>query len=222
MSSLRAVIFDMDGLMFDTENIYSMVGTELLQRRGCEFTDDLKDEIMGLRPRPTFEAMIRRHNLDDNWEDMARESNRIFVGLLDEHLVAMPGLFELLDALEAAEIPKAIATSSGRAMADACLSPFQFQPRFRFILAAEDIERGKPHPDVYLAAAARLELPASETLVLEDSQNGCRAAADAGAFTVAVPSEHSRNHDFSAASLVIDSLADPRLYETLGIEKRAL
>jgi len=222
MSSLHAVIFDMDGLMFDTENIYSMVGTELLRRRGCEFTDDLKDEIMGLRPRPTFEAMIRRHNLDDNWEDMARESNRVFVGLLDEHLVAMPGLFELLDALEAAEIPKAIATSSGHKMADACLSPFQLQPRFRFILAAEDIERGKPHPDVYHKAAARLELPPSETLVLEDSQNGCRAAADAGAFTVAVPSGHSRNHDFSAASLVIDTLADPRLYEVLGIEKRAL
>jgi len=207
----------MDGLMFNTEDVYSLVGTELLQRRGCEFTDELKDAIMGLRPQPTFETMIRWHELDETWEEMAAESNRIFLSLLDAHLAPLPGLLELLDALESAGIPKAIATSSSRDLTGEVLRRFEMESRFQFILTAKDITHGKPHPEIYLTAAERFGLLPSQTLVLEDSQNGCRAAAAAGAFTVAVPGEHSRDHDFSVASLVVDSLGDPRLYEALGI-----
>ncbi|MBN2473493.1 MAG: HAD family phosphatase [Pirellulales bacterium] len=213
----HAVVFDMDGLMFNTEEVYTRVGTELLGRRGCEFTVELKNAIMGMRPQPTFETMIRRLALDDTWEQLAAESNEIFLGLLDERLAPMPGLPELLDALEVAEIPKAIATSSDRELATAVLSRFDLPPRFRFILTSEDVTHGKPDPEIYCKAADRFGLGAGETLVLEDSENGCRAAAAAGAFTVAVPGEHSREHDFSAATLVIDSLGDARLYEVLGI-----
>ncbi len=126
-------------------------------------------------------------------------------------------MLELLAALEKAGIPKAIATSSGRRLAEASLNPFQLAPRFHFILTSEDITRGKPDPEIYLLAAGRFGVPPADMLVLEDSQNGCRAAAAAGAFTVAVPGEHSRCQDFSAANLVIESLADRRLYEVLGI-----
>ena len=82
---------------------------------------------------------------------------------------------------------------------------------------AEDIAEGKPHPEIYLTAARRFGIPPAEMLVLEDSQNGCLAAVRAGAFTVAVPGEHSLGQDFSMASLTIESLTDPRLYEALGI-----
>ncbi len=85
------------------------------------------------------------------------------------------------------------------------------------MLGAEDIARGKPHPEIYLAAARRFGVPAGQMAVLEDSENGCLAAAAAGALTIAVPGEHSRTQDFAAASLVVDSLADPRLYAALGI-----
>jgi pseudouridine 5'-phosphatase len=216
MPAFRAVVFDMDGLIFNTEDVYTLVGCELLRRRGCEFTSELKDAMMGLPPRPSFEKMIQWHNLDDTWDELTLESNEIFIRLLPDHLAPMPGLVQLLDGLEAAKIPKAIATSSCRELADACLSPFGFQRRFQFVLTAEDIVHGKPNPDIYLTAARRLGLPPGEMLVLEDSENGCRAAVAAGAFTVAVPGEHSRQQDFGMASLVIDSLADPRLYAVLG------
>src|SRR3990172_6107994 len=209
---MRAIVFDMDGLMFNTEDVYSAVGTELLRRRGHTFTAELKDAMMGLRPQPSFEAMIRFCNLGDTWQQLAAESSQLFIGLLNGCLAPMPGLLELLDALERAAIPKAIATSSSRELVDPCLKPFDMQRRFQFILAAENIARGKPHPEIYLTAARRFGVPPAEMMVLEDSQNGCRAAASAGAFTVAVPGEHSRQHDLSAASLVVESLADPRLY----------
>ena len=212
----RAVVFDMDGLMFNTEEIYTLVGAELMRRRGHEFTDELKDAIMGLRPQPTFETMIGWYRLDDTWEELAAESNRIFVGLLDERLAPLPGLLELLDWLEKAGIPKAIGTSSGRDLLGEVFRRFDLRARFHFILTAEDIANGKPHPEIYVTAAGRFGLDTRQILVLEDSQNGCRAAAAAGAFAVAVPGEHSRGHDFSSASLVVDSLEDPRLYEALG------
>ncbi len=107
-----AVVFDMDGLMFNTEDIYTAVGMELLRRRGHEFTSELKNEMMGLQPQPSFEMMIRRCNLPDTWQELADESNRLFLSFLEGRIVALPGLLELLAALERAGLPKAIATSS--------------------------------------------------------------------------------------------------------------
>jgi HAD superfamily hydrolase (TIGR01509 family) len=214
---MRAVVFDMDGLMFNTEDVYTAVGTELLRRRGLVFTAELKNAMMGQRPQPSFEAMICRCRLTETWEQLAAESDQLFLSLLDARLAPMPGLYELLDALERAGLPKAIATSSNRALVNACLAPFGFQKRFQFILTAEDIVHGKPHPEIYLTVARRFGVAPADMMVLEDSQNGCLAGAAAGAFTVAVPGEHSREHDFSSASLVADSLADPRVFEALRL-----
>ncbi|MEN6407624.1 MAG: HAD-IA family hydrolase [Thermoguttaceae bacterium] len=214
---MQAVVFDMDGLMFNTEDVYTSVGEELLRRRGHVFTAELKDRMMGLQARPSFEAMIDYCGLSDTWQSLAAESNRLFLEMLESRLKPMPGLMTLLDALERANLPKAIGTSSCRELVYPCLKPFGLAPRFRFILTAEDVTHGKPHPEIYQKAAERLGIPASEMAVLEDSQNGCIAAASAGAFAIAVPGEHSRDHDFRQAQLVADSLADPRLYAALGI-----
>jgi HAD superfamily hydrolase (TIGR01509 family) len=214
---VRAVVFDMDGLMFNTEDVYTVAGSELLARRGRSFSTELKDAMMGLPPEPSFRVMIQWLGLAEDWQTLARESNEIFLGLLADRLQMMPGLPGLLAALEQSGIPKAIATSSGRQLTEACLRPFDLARRFQFVLTSEDIVRGKPDPEVYQLAARRFGVPPGEMLVLEDSQNGCRAAAAAGAFTVAVPGEHSRRHDFSSANLLVDSLADPRLYAALGI-----
>jgi len=207
----------MDGLMFNTEDVYTMVGEALLRRRGREFNAELKAEMMGIPPRPGFEAMIRYHGLSDTWEELAEESNGLFLEFLDGRLEPMPGLMELLDALERNGVPKAIGTSSCRRLAYACLEPMDMPRRFEFILTAEDVVEGKPSPEIYLTAARRLGVAPAEMAVLEDSQNGCMAAASAGALAVAVPSPHSFHHDFSRAALVVDSLADPRLYAALGI-----
>ena len=166
--------------MFNSEDVYTLAGSELLSRRGCEFTPELKDAMMGLPPQQAFEVLIDWHALDEPWQAIAAESNEIFLGLLGRHLATMPGLMELLAALEAAHIPKAIATSSSRRLTDACLGPFQLVPRFSFILTSEDITHGKPHPEIYLLAARRFGVPPGEMLVLEDSQNGCLCGGSRG------------------------------------------
>ncbi|NQT36727.1 MAG: HAD family phosphatase [Planctomycetes bacterium] len=212
-----AVVFDMDGLMFNSEEIYWLVGEEVCRRRGCVFTRQVSDEMMGLPPEATFGVMIDRLGLDATWQELLTESEQLYIELLDAHLAPMPGLLDLLDALERAGTRKAIATSSSRKLLDTVLPRFDLQDRFQFALTAEDVTHGKPDPEIYLTAAERFGASPEDTLVLEDSQNGCRAGAAAGAFTVAVPGLHSRNHDFGVASLVVDSLADLRLWEVLGL-----
>jgi len=215
----RAVVFDLDGLMFNTEDLYHDVGEALLRRRGEPIRRELFDAMMGLPGEVALRLMIDQHALTDSVEDLARESDEILVALFDEHLAPMPGLMRLLDALEAAEIPKAIATSSSRAMVTDVLRRFDLEPRFAFLLTAEDVTHGKPHPEIYQTAAQRLSLSPAELLVLEDSGNGSRAAVAAGTFTVAVPTHHSREHDFSGTRWISDSLEDPRIYEALGLSR---
>lgn len=216
--TIKAVAFDLDGLMFNTEDVYWKVGCELMRRRGREYTEELSHAIMGRPPQVCFETMIEWHSLDDTWEAMAAESEQVFVTMLDEGVDAMPGMFELLDRLERSRTPKAICTSSSPDVVEAVLSRFDMRTRFEFVLTSADITRGKPDPEIYQKAASRFGIEPAGMLVLEDSQTGCTAAAASGAFTVAVPAGLSQQHDFSMADLVAETLADPRILEVLGIQ----
>jgi HAD superfamily hydrolase (TIGR01509 family) len=150
-------------------------------------------------------------------EILAAETEQVFGEILEHRLEFMPGAAELLAALESAGIPKAIATSSGRKFTCNILGRFQLEPRFSFILTCENVTHGKPNPEIYLRAAEEFKLAPGEMMVLEDSQNGCRAAVAAGAFAVAVPAGPSATHDFMGAAIVADTLADPRIYEALKL-----
>ncbi len=219
-NTLRAVVFDLDGLMFNTEELYQQVGTELLRRRGKLFTPELLDQMMGRRQPVALQIMIDWHRLSDSIDALAAESEQIFAKILETQLALMPGLADLLTALEADGLPKGIATSSGRRFADRVLNAFDLSQRFKFILTAEEVIEGKPHPEIYLTAASRFGLPPAQMMVLEDSQNGCRAAVAAGAFAVAVPGGHSRTHDFTGARFIADTLADRRIYSALGLSEK--
>src|SRR5437588_5401531 len=181
-----AVVFDLDGLMFNTEELYQEVGAELLRRRGYTFTQDLLDQMMGRPSHIALQIMIDTHTLRATVEELLAETDDIFPGILRERLAPMPGLVELMTALEHRAIPKAIATSSRRSFVEHVLGVFGYQSRFSPILTSEDITRGKPDPEIYLKAAERLRVLPGEMMVLEDSENGCRAAVAAGAITVAV------------------------------------
>ena len=117
----------MDGLMFNTEEVYSAVGTEVLRRRGHEFTLPLKKEMMGRPPKASFDVMIDWCSLDDTWEQLRDESEVLYIEMLDDYLAPMPGLWELLDALESAGVPKGIATSSQPKLVDVTLLRFGLQ-----------------------------------------------------------------------------------------------
>jgi HAD superfamily hydrolase (TIGR01509 family) len=207
---IRAVVFDLDGLLVNTEELYQDVGSELLRRRGRTFAPDLLDAMMGRPQQVSLQIMIDWHGLADTVETLAAETREIFAGLLDTRLETMPGAVPLLDRLAAL-----VATSSGPEFAHDVLARVGIRDRFAFVLTSADVVRGKPDPEIYLAAAARLGVEPGAMLVLEDSEAGCRAAVAAGAVVVAVPGGHSLRHDFGGALVVATSLADPRLASVL-------
>ena len=212
---IRAAVFDLDGLLVNTEELYQHVGSELLRRRGRTFEPDLLDAMMGRPPAVSLGIMIAWHGLTDTVETLAAETSQIFSGLLDERLEPMPGAVSLVESLAARGLPRGVATSSGPAFAHDVLGRVGLRDRFAFVLTSADVVNGKPDPEIYLAAADRLGVEPAAMLVFEDSQNGCRAAVASGAVVVAVPGGHSRRHDFTGARLVAESLADPRIADLI-------
>lgn len=212
----RAAVFDLDGLMFNTEELHQQIGQAMMQRRGKDFSPELIGKVMGRPGEVALGMMIEWHGLDCTVGELAAEAEAMFPPLLDRHLALMPGVAELLLALERAGIPKAIGTSSGVRFTRDLLRRFDLEPRFEFLLTAESVVQGKPNPEIYLKAAERFGVAPAETIVFEDSQNGCRAAVAAGAIAVAVPAGHSAAHDFSGAALVANTLADARVYDLLA------
>lgn len=203
---IDAVVFDCDGLMFNTEVVFERTGTELLRRRGHRATPELFLRMMGRRADEAFAAMVEMYSLPDPIPELQAESEQIFFSLLDEYLEPMPGLMELLDLIEQHELPKGVATSSPRRFLSNLLERFELTSRFSVTMTAEDVTHGKPHPEIYLTVAQKLGVDPARMLVLEDSENGTRAAAAAGAHVISVPHEHSRTHDFSVASGVAERL----------------
>ena len=221
MSKIRAVVFDMDGTILNTEMLYPQVSTDILRRRGLELTQELTDAMMGRPAQAAFQVMIDWHDLADSIETLSRESEEIFADILETSLGLMPGFTELFRSILTANYPVAVCTSASRATAIDLLGRFNITPDLQFVIGGDEVENGKPHPEIYLTAASRLQLDPSEIMVFEDSQTGCQAAVDAGTHAVAVPGEHSNRHEFDGAQFVADTLHDPRIYQLLEIDRPA-
>ena len=212
---IRAVALDMDGLMLNTEDVFDLAGQELLSRRNQEMTDAIRNRMIGRRPAEAFSALVKLTRIDEPIGALMEETRLIFEEFAGEHLACMPGLAELLQLIESLRLPRAIATSSPRDYMESLLDRFDLLQGFHFTLTAEDVTHGKPHPEIYLTAAAQFDVEPASMLVLEDSETGTRAAAAAGACVVAVPNQHTAAGDFSCATLQVESLHDPRLRRLL-------
>ena len=129
----------------------------------------------------------------------------------------MPGFEELLHRLKQENIPRAICTSSSVDYATNLIDRFGYLNEFELILGGDQIENGKPAPDAYLKVAELLKIDPSTMLVLEDSENGCRAAIAAGAFTVAVPASHNMGQSYENVDLIANTLSDPEILTALGL-----
>jgi beta-phosphoglucomutase-like phosphatase (HAD superfamily) len=206
-----AVAFDLDGLMFDTEALFFRVSAEVLAARGKTFTSEIMNAMIGRRAIEAASSLKTLAGLDEPVEDLLEEVRQRFYAVMDTAVNPTPGLFVLLDHIRQRMLPIAVATSSRRSFADRLLIGHGLRERFAFVLAAEDVTCGKPDPEIYQLAAQRFGVAAGSVLVLEDSPAGVAAAKAAGAFTVAVPHEHSPSGALEAADLIVSRLDDPEL-----------
>lgn len=213
--TIRGVALDMDGLLFDTEELYWEVGDTVLQRRGFRFCKPLQQRMMGRVGVAAIQQMIDFHGLDDEPLALLAESGDLFEEMLATGLRPMPGLSEWIDLLHEVQLPFGLATSNQRKFVDIIFEDIDWRDSLSFILTGDDVTHGKPHPEMYLTAAEKLAIEPAGMLVLEDSGNGCAAAVAAGAYAVAVPNAHTRDQSFDGASLIADSLSDPRLWSVV-------
>lgn len=183
----HAVVFDMDGLLCDTEVVYRDAMIATAAEHGHDMPLSLFRSMIGL-PGPMSDRQVLNHFGEDF--PIAAFNARVMqhVDLACEAGIALKaGVVEILDHLDALGLPRAIATSSSHRSVEAHLGVSGIIPRFHAVVARGDYERGKPHPDPFLRAAERLGVAPALCLALEDSHNGVRAASAAGMMTVMVP-----------------------------------
>jgi HAD superfamily hydrolase (TIGR01509 family) len=208
---IRAVVFDMDGLLVDTEVLIRDLMMALAPDFGAELPHDVFQRMVGL-PNAESDAIARAHFGPAFPLEAFFAAVEARIHAACEVGVALKaGVVELLDHLDAARVPRAIATSSSHRAVARTLGPSGVLPRFDAIVAAGDYPRGKPNPDPFLAAAARLRVDPEHCLALEDSHNGVRAAHAAGMMTVMVPDVLGATDEMRAKALAIaTSLHDVR------------
>lgn len=183
---IHAVIFDMDGLLIDTERHVRTATLGAADEIGQPMGDDFYAGIIGT-PWPETYAMLRDYFGGEDGFSRFRTAFMTRMEQLRRGVEMMTGVVELLDHLEGLDLPKAVATSTGREKADEHLRHVDIHHRFASIVTRDDVQRGKPHPEPYLTAASRLGVDPAHCLALEDSHNGIRSAHGAGMMAVMVP-----------------------------------
>lgn len=216
IASIEAVVFDLDGLIFNTEALFYKVSCEVLEARGSRFTPEMMAAMIGRRAEEAGHVLKTMSGLTDPADVLLDAVRDGFHAVVDAEIRTTPGLGALLDHLKESGLPAGVATSSSRVYADRLLTNHGIRDRFDFILGSEDVNRGKPDPEIYLKAAARHGKAPGSVLVLEDSRAGVAAAHAAGAFVVGVPHEHSPAEGLSLAHLVVPRLDDPALLARLN------
>ena len=208
MSEIDAVVFDLDGLLLDTEQVWDEVREALVRERGGRWHNRAQADMMGMSSREWSRYLHEELGLPEAPDEL----NRLVVERMQErYRDGLPVIDGAVDAVRriAARWPLGLASSSNRPLIDLALDRMGIADRFHATVSSEEVERGKPAPDVYLEAARRLSVPPERIAAVEDSANGIRAAEAAGMRTIAIPNRHfpPSEEALALADLRLDSLA---------------
>ncbi|MEM7134059.1 MAG: HAD family phosphatase [Chloroflexota bacterium] len=185
---IHAVIFDMDGLMLDTERIAQEAWQQAGQEWGFELPDEIYLQAVGRTAKDTGMIFRSAFGPDFPFDAMYDRKQALLHQAIEEgNVPTKPGLFELLDFLEERQMPKAVATSTARPVALTKLTKTKLLGHFPVIVCGNEVAIGKPAPDIFLVAAEQLGANPATTLVLEDSVAGIKAAHAAGMIPVNIP-----------------------------------
>lgn len=214
---VKAVIFDMDGVMIDSEPLWEKTERILLGRKGIEYHPTYRDKIVGLNQNDSGSLLRETFNLIESVEEIIAVRVEILLGLYETELELVPGLLPLLKELRVGGLILALASSSPIEAINFVLDKFSLRKFFAVVVSGDTIPLGKPYPDIYLHTAENLGVEPIECVVIEDSINGVKSAKSAGMICIAVPDKRLSQKEFQIADLIVDSLDEvsPKMIRNL-------
>lgn len=214
--NLKAIIFDMDGVLIDSEPLHLTAMQEFLRGMNVDYSEEMNREFLGRKDLLIAEILIQRFSLKLSPHEFVERKEKILQRLLQNQSVARPGVHSLLNAAKNAGIPMAVASSATLAAIQLVMRVLSIREYFLHFCSGEEVEHSKPSPDIFLLAAKRLDLPPDSCMVIEDSLNGLKAAKSAGMFSIAIPCAATAHQDHSIADMNLSSLEELPLDELFG------
>ncbi len=213
---IKAVIFDMDGVIIDSEPLWEKSESIMLKQRGFggneNYRKEYRKKIMGLNQKDSVKLLKETFGLDESPEEILRTRLKILLELYEKELSLANGVPELLETLSRKKhIRRALASGSPMKVIEFVLEKFSLSGTFKVKVSGECVKNGKPHPDIYLETARRLEVSPKECVAIEDSINGIVSAKEAGMHCIAVPDPRIAPEDYPQADIFRKSVSEIRL-----------
>lgn len=202
--SLRAVIFDLDGTLWDGEPLYHEAFNVVLAPYGHKVTGEDYLNIIGHSVEAAWDWVLKRFHLSESPGRFYRAYNEAVLRLLQQPIEPLPGVRSLIEELRRRSVPVGLASADLRQWVDATLRGLGLEKAFNATVSASEVKRSKPAPDVYLAAAEQLGIPADHCMAVEDTASGVAAAKAAGMFALQVRAASTALPPLAEADLVID------------------
>jgi len=206
---MKAVIFDLDGVIIDSEPIYLQINKKVLHHFGIASSTEDFNQSVGMTTVGTFTMLKEKYQFPYTIEELVAYHHEVvwdtFTNLNAEPI---DGIRELLTTLKEHKIPMAVASSSPKKVINVIINKFELKEYFNYIVSGEEVSHGKPAPDIFLATAKQLAIAPADCVVIEDSKNGLIAAKKAGMTCIGFQNLNSGNQDLSQADLIVDAITE--------------
>ncbi len=210
MAGYKGILFDMDGVLVDSEPLFHKAVNIMVERCGAApITEEENNRyLLGTTVEETWVRVKELRNVPQTPEELLAGYNDVVKEVLRSDLIPRPGVRELIAEAHRRGLPIAVASSSLREWVELKLSVIGLTDAFRVKLGGDDIENGKPAPDIYIKAARLIGLEPAECVAIEDSPIGLAAASSSGAYTICTLTDSTRHLDLSAADVIIENLEE--------------
>ena len=213
----KAVIFDMDGVLIDSEPAYLEMNLKMFEQFGIEMDEENYKALVGIPSVPMWKFLKEKYELKNEVSEFITLEKKRMLEILDSDIITKPvtGIKELMDDLKSFNFKLSVASSSAKDNINFVLEKLKIKDNFEFIISGEDVVNGKPFPDIFLKVSDFFNISPEKCFVIEDSVNGIKAANSAGMNSIGFINDGTNTQDLSKADIIINNFDSPGRKKTM-------